>query len=289
MNLEESFIPSHVGADTLWELGHEGQDVGVAFIDSGVVEDPSFKEQIIETKDFSGHHDVYNDNNWHGSSMVEAMLVVAPKAKLGVFKVTDKHQFPSKNAVMQALQYCLDVYPKYRVINMSLSFAPNNCPDHCELCQLVDQAYAKGLLITVAAGNKGYKEGQNTITCPGRARWALTSIATLPKFQNDYLDKRCWLQKTVMQISGKMSRTYGTSFSSAYSAGYAALIFSAFPKLTADTYRYFALQVSHEIRKQGRETLKVDDVYNKLENIKYLSSIAMVTKPGALYPMVEKF
>lgn len=289
MNPEDSYIPSHVGADMLWQLGYEGQGVGVAFIDSGAVRQPPFKSQIIEAKVFSGYNSVYSNDNWHGSSMMEAMLVVAPKAKLGVFKVTDKHQFPSKKAVMEALQYSIDQYPKYRVVNMSLSFAPDHCPDQCELCQLVEQAYTKGILITVAAGNKGHKEGENTITCPGRAKWALTSIATLPRFQNEYLENMGWLKKTMMELSGKTAKTYGTSFSSAYTAGYGALLFSAFPSLTADTLRYFALQVMDESRKRGQHTLKVDEVYQKLKNIQYMSSISIVTKPGALHMFVENF
>ncbi len=291
MSSSESAIPIRLGADKLWEMGFKGEGIAVAFIDSGIEKVVSYEDNLIELRDFSPHKSVRDSNNWHGSAMVEAMHVVAPQAQLGIFKVTDELQFPSKKATIAALQYCIDSFPKYRVVNLSLSFPPDHCPDDCDLCKLVELAYRKGILVTVAAGNKGYKEGENTITCPGRASWALTSIATLPKFQIEFLENMGWLKKKIWEATGKMSKTYGTSYSSAYTAGCAALVFSAFPKLTADTYRHFAISVQNEKRKQGLRTLRVEDVYNEIKRIKEFMEFtgAMVSKPGALHQFVEAY
>lgn len=289
METLHSTIPGRVGADKMWELGFKGEGICIAFIDSGLQKDVSFEQQIVEAKDFSGFNSVRDDDNWHGNAMVKAALVVSPESNVGIFKVTDKFQTPSKVATINALKYCMEVFPKYRIVNLSLSFPPDNCPDKCELCKLVAEAYQKGILVTVAAGNKGHIEGENTITCPGRAYWALTSIGTLPQFQNEYLRNMGWLKKQIWDITGKMAKSYGTSFSSAYTAGCAALVFSALPKLTADTYRHFAITVQDSMRKEGQETLRVDYVYNELLRIRNLSKHAIITKPGALNTYVEEF
>jgi len=288
---QKSAIAVRVGADKLWDLGFEGQHIAVAIIDSGLKKKFKHERNVIEAVDFSGHHRVRHRGNIHGTGMTEAFLAIAPKAEVGIFKVTDDNGVPYQNATLEALQHCIDVFPKYRIVNMSLSFPPNNCPDQCELCQLVEKAYKRGILVTIAAGNKGHTEGVNTITCPGNANWAFTSIAVLPKSQNDFLKNMGWFKKVIWEVTGKMKKHYGTSLSSVYSAGCAALVFSAFPKLTADTYRHFAHSVMNEKRKQGIQLLRVDDVYNELLRIKNFSENtgALVTKPGALKPVLEQF
>lgn len=287
---QKSGIPARLGADELWDLGFEGQGVAVAIIDSGLKKRFKYEENVIEAINCSGEHRVRHRNNTHGTSMTEAFLAIAPKAQVGMFKVTDKHGEPYQSATLKALQHCIDVFPKYRIVNISLSFPTNHCPDQCKLCQLVEKAYKRGILVTIAAGNEGHIEGVNTITCPGNANWALTSIAVLPQSQNGYLSNISGLKKMWWKLTDKMKRNYGTSFSSAYSAGRAALMFSAFPKLTADTYRYFAIAVMNEKRQQGIELLRVDDVYAKLTQMKNMATAgAMVVKPGALHPYMESF
>jgi hypothetical protein len=94
-------------------------------------------------------------------------------------------------------------------------------------------------------------------------------------------------------VTGAFGEQYGTSYSAAYSSGAAALLFSIFPKLDADTLRFAILEVDAALRTEvgHQTTLKVDRVYDYLLGLRNWASMpgVLFTKNGALRPYLEPF
>lgn len=65
----------------MWDLDFKEQHVAVAMIDSGLNKKIEYESNIIEARDFSGHHEVRNRMNAHGTGMTIAGLTIVPKAE----------------------------------------------------------------------------------------------------------------------------------------------------------------------------------------------------------------
>lgn len=292
MNLIEASVIERMGVSGLWELGFRGRGITVAVIDSGITLSPSFSGKIVCDMDFTGERHPRDDGYWHGTQVAECVHVVASEAEIANLRVVPSHSALTKNTVISAIQHCIDVYPQFRVINISLSFKRSGCPDNCPLCRKVDEAYRKGMLVMVAAGNEGPKV--DTLTCPARANWATSNMATWTIGEKDFWKRIGRLRRFwYTHVTGEFGDQYGTSFSAGYWSGAAALLFSAFPKVDADTLRFAMLEVNEALRAEvgHHTTLKVERVYKYLVELRKWASIpgAVIEKNGALRPYLDPF
>lgn len=272
----------------LQDLGLSGEGVNIAVIDYGFLPDLGFDMTVVEDIDFGGLGSARHGRGLHGTAVASCISLIAPHAGVGNLSVVDKKGNSDRSVIEAAIQHCIDVFPKYRIINISLSVEPNGCPNACTLCAAVQRAYEAGIYVVVAAGNTGPKA--DTLTCPARANWALASVATWPKVIGDYWETHRLHRFWATQITGAFKRSYGTSYSAGYLSGAAALHFESFPRLSADTLRFAVTNTMQNMRQEGLVTLSEVRVREYLLWLKGFSDMdVFFQKRGALFPKLESF
>jgi minor extracellular protease Epr len=285
--LETTTFAQVLGADKLWEMGFKGQDVNIALLDTGLTPDSKFQENVVEELNFFDKSSTRGRHFWHGESIAKSILHIAPNCNLSIMRVGSKFGVPDRKATTRALQYCIDNYPKYRLVNISLSFDFRNCPENCKLCSLVDEAHRKGILVVVAVGNRG--EIDNEYTCPATAEWPLKVMAINTKEDNDKYLNMPFIKKAYLKMTGKLAKQMGTSFSAGYATGAASLIINAFPKIHADDLRFIMMDRARDRfeKKGGHSFPRIDDYYTRLVELKKMSKYMILTKEGHnFYPLI---
>ncbi len=166
----------------------EGEGITVAVIDTGVA--PHYDltrptNRIVGFKDFVNNRTSPYDDNGHGTHVAGIIagngfssrgryVGIAPKANILGIKALNAQGGGNISDVVEAVSYVIETKDKYntKILNLSLG-TPANIP--CEkdpLCKAVDAATKAGLIVIVAAGNSGPKEG--TILSPGISRNVIT-------------------------------------------------------------------------------------------------------------------
>jgi subtilisin len=161
----------------------------VAVLDTGCdASHPDLKKRIKDGKNFTkekptGGDAEYSDYNGHGThcagiiaaEMGEGMMVgVAPKAKLLIGKILDKHGFGvddgthGLDTLADAIQWAVD--EGAQVISMSVGWDRQTHKLH----GAVHKALAAGVIMVVAAGNDGRYNSENTIGYPGKYGGVIT-------------------------------------------------------------------------------------------------------------------
>lgn len=217
------------GVIALQKRGLRGKGVTVAVVDTGVrPDDPDMR--LITQVDFTGENE-QSDPAGHGTQVAKLILQYAPEADLVSLRVVDRAGFVTRKRVIQALEYCINHYPKVRLVNASIGIRRRfwlwkicTFEKQCVLCRRVTElAVYPGLIVVAAAGNLGPQD--DTITCPGMSIGAYTIAALLdPNFY----------------ISGEAARgpmRAGTSIAAARVTGRIALLLCAFPDLCITTLR----------------------------------------------------
>lgn len=257
----------------------KGQGACVALLDSGVLPASEHISAIDEDIDFTGANAPRNSGAYHGETVAECIRLVAPDVRLANLRVIDHTGAVQREWVIAALQHCIDVFPKYRVANLSLSFKPQGCPDQCDLCRKVDEAFHRGIFIVAAAGNTGRKGAMRT--CPALSPWAIASQATWSKAEAKYWETHPWLQKYHVHVTGKYAKWYGTSFSAGYASGAAALHFSAFPKLTSAILHHAVGTAARLLAEEGRVAMSHAKVRDVLRALQMTPKHALIVLEGA--------
>jgi len=180
----------------------EGEGITVAVIDTGVA--PHYDltrptNRLIGFKDFVNNKTTPYDDNGHGTHVAGIIagngyssrgkyVGIAPKANILGIKALNEQGGGNISDVVAAISYVVETKDKYntKILNLSLG-TPANIP--CEkdpLCKAVDAATKAGLIVVVAAGNSGPKEG--TILSPGISRNVITVGAVDDKRTTDPSD-----------------------------------------------------------------------------------------------------
>jgi subtilisin family serine protease len=174
---------SRIGADA---VSVTGRDVGVAIVDTGL--DFGHGDMNVHPSCFDAFGGTCDDDNGHGThvgGIVAALdngqdvVGVAPDATLYSVKVLDAAGFGSDADIIAGLDWIADnaasVVPPIKVVNMSLGDAPRDCgsadwtavggtraPDNPLLRQAIQDLWAAGITVVVAAGNDRNMEVKNT-------------------------------------------------------------------------------------------------------------------------------
>ncbi|MBU1201797.1 MAG: S8 family serine peptidase [Nanoarchaeota archaeon] len=181
-----------IGAGARKNFSGTGLGVKIGIIDTGV--DYTHPDlggcfgigcKVIGGYDFVNHDDDPMDDNGHGTHVAGivagngALKGVAPDAEILSFKVLNAAGSGSSSGIIQAISTAVVVGAD--VVSMSLGGIGN--PDDAKSIA-VDNAVTVGVIVVVAAGNKGPYE--MTVSSPATARKAITVGATGQIPDNQY-------------------------------------------------------------------------------------------------------
>lgn len=212
--------------------------VVVAVIDTGVnANNPSLAGKVTQGYNFYNNTSEASGSalgtGWHGTAVAGRVIDGAGGANIQIMplQVNDGvSAFLSGSAILKAIYYAVDNGAS--VINMSFgttAYSPL-------MQQAIDYAASKGVIMVAAAGNSGfnnnyYPAAYNNVIAIG----ATNAEGKMAGFSNfgKYVDLIApgWLTK-VLGYNGGEKISNGTSFSSPFIAGLAALFKYYFPNLT---------------------------------------------------------
>jgi serine protease AprX len=195
------YHPEAVNASTAWAQGLNGSGIGVAVIDSGIIDIPDLRGQsslVVFSQNFVGGTsgsaaDQYGHGshvagiiagtgkNSSGSNYFYTFKGIADAANLINLRVLDQNGAGTDSQVISAIQMAIQLKSKYniRVINLSLGRPVYESYTLDPLCQAVEQAWKAGIVVIVAAGNDGRNNnagtnGYGTITAPANDPYVIT-------------------------------------------------------------------------------------------------------------------
>lgn len=171
----------------------KGEKAIIFILDTaGVFDHPDLKDNALNelAKNFTDSPTM-TDIHGHGTHCAgiaaatdnsDGVIGVAPAAKLVPMKVLNDGGSASYTWIIDGVYHVADLklpkgYENHRkIISMSLG-GPSGSPN---MEKAIDYAISKGVFVIAAAGNSGYKEGQNTIGYPGRYEQVIT-VASIGK------------------------------------------------------------------------------------------------------------
>jgi len=208
LTLMDDVTDNVIGAASAWNSGFTGAGIGVAVIDSGVNDQhPDLWDsthtvsRVVYHQDFTGtatsnssggHYDLYG----HGTHVAGIIAGngylsggqyagVAPAANLIDLRALDANGGGTDSTVIAAIQQAIALKNVYniRVISLSLGRGIPVSYTLDPLCQAVEAAWNKGIVVVVAAGNYGRlsvngSNGFGTVTAPGNDPFVITVGAT---------------------------------------------------------------------------------------------------------------
>lgn len=169
--------------------GYKGDGIGVAVVDTGIVNHPDFvygRNRIIAFKDIIYKKKSLYDDNGHGTHVCGCLAGngcqsqglfcgIAPECNLIVVKALDYKGNGNTEEVLKGLDWILANKEKYniRILNISIGTTQNReLDEESPFVQGVEHMWEKGLVVVAAAGNNG-PEGK-TIGAPGNSRKIIT-------------------------------------------------------------------------------------------------------------------
>jgi serine protease AprX len=207
LNATYESVASAVEADVAaQQFGLDGTGIGVAVIDSGVADHKDFHNasgtRIVHSESFVVGNPSTIDAYGHGTHVsgiiggngtasdagtgyAQPIVGIAPNVNIINFRVLDQNGAGTDSQVIAAIQRAIQLQAQYniRVINLSLGRPVFESYTLDPLDQAVEQAWAAGIVVVVAAGNNGRDNSQRTrgfatIGSPGNDPAVITVGAT---------------------------------------------------------------------------------------------------------------
>jgi serine protease AprX len=189
------------------QFAFDGTGVGVAIIDSGVADhgdlhDASGASRVVYSQSFVPGDTTTSDKYGHGTHVAGLIggtgsnsgpgngyqakyAGVAPNVNIINLRVLDQNGSGTDSQVIAAIQQAIALQSTYniRVINMSLGRPVFESYTLDPVCQAVESAWQAGIVVVVAAGNRGRDNsmgthGFATIGAPGNDPAVITVGAT---------------------------------------------------------------------------------------------------------------
>ncbi|WP_168188682.1 S8 family peptidase [Thermoflavimicrobium daqui] len=173
----------------IWSKGNEGNGVTIAIVDTGIAPHPDINSRLIAFHDIINQKSNPYDDNGHGTHCAGCAAGdgnqsngkykgPAPKASLVGVKVLGKSGEGNLSNVIAGIDWCIEHQKQYniRVISLSLGSETKDSYKDDPVCQVVQKAWDKGIVVVAAAGNSGPHE--KTIASPGITPDIITVGAT---------------------------------------------------------------------------------------------------------------
>jgi len=241
----------------------------------------------------------------NGAGSSGAVKGVAPGAKIVSLKIAGANGLTDVTRVLEALEWVVafkDVY-RIRVVNLSLGFPSHQSYLVDPLDFAVERVWNAGVVVVAAAGNGNNAPG--SITAPGNDPFVITAgssndktTVTLDDDQlagfssvghlSDGLSKPdvlapgqsvvssrspgSWIDTTYpsSEIGSRYARGSGTSFSTAITAGAAALVLQRWPLLTPDQVKYRLVSTARAIGGTNSTRARAIDAYGAATSVSLL-------------------
>lgn len=218
----------------------DGRGVQVAVLDSGIRQHSQFNGANIEILDITGQNDPL-DFCGHGTAVAGIIVGqkgndfkgIAPAVNLKSYKIADESGTTNNNYIIDALDSILEYNrqnPNARISIINISYGLEQ--DNYELKNKLAEAYSSGITIISATGNDGvqgllYPAAYNFVFAAG----SMDKNKQVSAFSNwgeglDFILPGSGLK--TLGINNDYVWVRGTSFSSAYLTGVAALATQAF-------------------------------------------------------------
>jgi serine protease AprX len=184
---------------------YQGTGVTVALLDTGVVPTADLGNRVLARVDFTPDHDGY-DRLGHGTHMAGIIAGdgtlssgqwtgVAPRANLVSVKVAGADGSTDVSVVIAAMQWVVYHRAQYGIRVLNVSFGTDSLQSYLvdPLDFAVERVWASGILVVVAAGNRGPISdtiGLGTINKPADDPFVLTVGAADLKNTMDKNDDR---------------------------------------------------------------------------------------------------
>ena len=164
--------------------GVDGEGVTVAVLDTGIVPSPDLAGRVAARADLTPDRDG-SDRYGHGTHMAGVVAGdgaassgrwrgVAPGAEIVAVKVAGWDGATDVSAVLAGLQWVVTHKARYGIRVLNLSFGTDSYQSYLRdpLDYAVERVWQAGILVVVAAGNRG--SGDGTISKPGDDPFVLT-------------------------------------------------------------------------------------------------------------------
>ncbi|WP_431945765.1 type VII secretion-associated serine protease mycosin [Actinacidiphila sp. bgisy167] len=286
-------VPAHADAvrDADWALDAlhardawkrtRGAGVTVAVLDTGVDgTHPDLAGQVLEGKDMVGFGARRGDPTWakhgtgmagiiagrgHGPGRSEGVLGIAPEARILPVRVILEEKDPQRkkartqrgSALAEGIRWAADHGAD--VINLSLGDDSRTAHPEAQEDEAVQYALRKGVVVVASAGNGG-EEG-NRVSYPA-AYPGVIAVTAVDRygFRAAFSTRRWYatvaapgVDVVVADPNRRYYEGWGTSTASAYVSGVAALVRSAYPRLSPAQVRRLLADTARNTPAGGRD------------------------------------
>lgn len=267
------------------EKSYGNQDVVIAIIDTGI----DYDHVDLDGTKVIGWHDVINsrafpyDDNGHGSHVAgiaagegdgnSSYKGVAPGAALVGVKALNKFGSGSTTNILDAIDWVIQNKDTFSIDILSMSLGTSGSSNGTDSISLaVNSAFDNGILPVVAAGNSG--PSRYTIGSPGAAENAISVCAMADPGENGFFladfssrgptkDNRikpdiCGPGYNITSVKANTTSGYitfsGTSMSTPFVSGVAALLLDADPTLTPAELKSALFDHAQDWGPEGKDT-----------------------------------
>ncbi|TMK83882.1 MAG: hypothetical protein E6G44_11035 [Actinobacteria bacterium] len=184
MSQYDSWAPNTVWDENISGPRYDGTGVTVALLDTGVADSPDLGNRVVAKVDFTPDRDGL-DHFGHGTHMAGIIAGsgaasggqwagVAPGANLVSVKVAGANGATDVSVVIAGMQWIVNHKAQYGIRVMNLSYGTNSKQPYMidPLDYAVEQVWFSGIVVVVAAGNRGPDGG--TIEKPGDDPFVIT-------------------------------------------------------------------------------------------------------------------
>lgn len=161
------------------ESSYSGNEIGIAYIDTGIAPHPDFKlikNRIIKFVDLINEKEYPYDDNGHGTFVAgvgsgNGVLSggkykgIAPNSNIISIKALDKHGEANATKILEAMQWVYDNHLDYNIKVVCMSFGSEPLGYNDPIMKGAEALWKKGIVIVSAAGNSGPE--YQTIKSPG--------------------------------------------------------------------------------------------------------------------------
>jgi serine protease AprX len=176
-----------IGADAANAQGLTGAGTTVAVIDTGIADVPALAGRVRTVVDAAGASQPCvnlsteagcQDSFGHGTFVAGMVNSVAPQADLVSVKLSGRDGSSNVSTVLTALQWVIVNRELHGIDVLNLSMRSDSSLSYRldPLNLAIEQVWANGITVVVAAGNQGSTPG--TIAKPGDDPWVITVGAT---------------------------------------------------------------------------------------------------------------